>query len=396
MTERDSGYHFTRLKHRYQLLRSLEILLWSITVAMVVFYVLKAVSVPLSIRLGTSCVLILITGIAGVRALRVFSVQKKNLAAYLNLKYPPLENSVDLLLHDDLSLSSLQQLQKTKMIEELKSIYPKIKLPHQLGKAFAIFCLGLTIAIGLSFFSETLKSPPFLAGQSNSEDSTFKNEVEVAIKSVQILISPPAYTGVVSKSTRDMNLSIQEGSTITWEIIFDGTVKNPMLIFSGRDTLYLVPSDNSFRASRSLQASGFYQVVWGSGTLPHASSDYYKIDIIKDQPPGVSIENLNQFTELSVNDNRQINLKSTLTDDYGLSAANIVATVSKGSGEAIKFRESQEKKSTLTASSILQPWGSNLEMNYIFMWKLMIINCLFQTVQDPKPISFQFRIPHHL
>ena len=51
------------------------------------------------------------------------------------------------------------------------------------------------------------------------------------------------------------------------------------------------------------------------------------------------IGNLNQFIVLNEKDNLKINLRARLTDDYGLGRAQIVATVSKGSGEAIKFRE---------------------------------------------------------
>ena len=68
-------------------------------------------------------------------------------------------------------------------------------------------------------------------------------------------------------------------------------------------------------------------------------SSYYEIAVTKDQIPSLAIENLDQFVVLNEKDNLKLNLKATLTDDYGLSRAQIIATVSKGSGEAIKFRE---------------------------------------------------------
>lgn len=339
MKEKSSSYHFTRLKLRYQLLRGAEIVLWALTLGLIGFFFLKMLSVSLSICFIVSFVLIVISCVVGSKRLHIFSMQEQDLARYINQKYPAVENSADLLLCDDDTLSSLQRLQKIKTTDRLNSIYPEIRLPHHLGRAFGVFCVGLIVAIGLSSFSDNRKnkqqlSPPIKAG-----DSVTNNELASVIKSVSATISPPVYTGLPVKSGSKLTLSVPEGSSVMWDIVFQGKIKSSLLIFSGRDTIQLQQSGNSFMGSRSFMTSGFYQLAWINTNLSNHFSDYYKVDVIKDQPPSISVENLNQFTELTASDNLKIDLKSILTDDYGLTTAGIIATVSKGSGEAIKFRE---------------------------------------------------------
>ncbi|MBI3483513.1 MAG: tryptophan-rich sensory protein, partial [Bacteroidetes bacterium] len=82
----------------------------------------------------------------------------------------------------------------------------------------------------------------------------------------------------------------------------------------------------------------FYQLQWADKNKTYRS-DFYKIEMVKDQSPKISIKNLDQFTRLKFTDKLTVELKSDLSDDYGLSDAQIIATVSKGSGEGVKFRE---------------------------------------------------------
>ena len=81
------------------------------------------------------------------------------------------------------------------------------------------------------------------------------------------------------------------------------------------------------------------QLTWKNpdGTIYY--SDYHKLDVVKDNAPSIQVQQPAQHLELSVNDNKTVNLTAMIADDFGLATSTIIATVSKGSGEAIKFRE---------------------------------------------------------
>ena len=113
----------------------------------------------------------------------------------------------------------------------------------------------------------------------------------------------------------------------------------PLMIFSGHDSARMEKIHEGYRVEKAFNTSGFYQLIWNGPDTSRQYSSYYEIAVTKDQIPSLAIENLDQFVVLNEKDNLKLNLKATLTDDYGLSRAQIIATVSKGSGEAIKFRE---------------------------------------------------------
>ena len=95
----------------------------------------------------------------------------------------------------------------------------------------------------------------------------------------------------------------------------------------------------SFNIQRTANASSFYNITWGNKDGSVKSSDFYQLEVIKDQPPAIKVNNLNQFTEFNLHEKLKVDLHPTLTDDYSVHDAYIIATVSKGSGESIKFRE---------------------------------------------------------
>jgi hypothetical protein len=69
------------------------------------------------------------------------------------------------------------------------------------------------------------------------------------------------------------------------------------------------------------------------------ASDLYQVETIKDNAPQVHIKTPKQYTYIDAGEKPQVNLTTTITDDYGVNDALIYATVAKGSGEGVKFKE---------------------------------------------------------
>ncbi len=341
MTTSKEPYYFLRMKRKYQLLRGTEILLWSVAIGLLSFYILELLPVHLFVSLSIGLALFVIAIVVGISQLHVFNINEKDLAHYLNRHYPTLEESADLLLEEDQALTSLQLLQKSKVIRQFEALYSVIKLPHHIGRAFGVFVFTVISCIGLSAFlidHNKTKLPPLSTHEKLGPID--KKKLPAFIKNATLTISPPVYTGLKNRTSADFNLEIPEGSIIEWDIQFEGKAIDSKIILSARDSIRLSGGGkNGFRATKSFNETGFYQIAWKTADSLNRYSDYYKIEVIKDHPPVIEFQNLTQFLELTATDNLKIELKSTLTDDYGLSAGFIIATVSKGSGEAIKFRE---------------------------------------------------------
>jgi hypothetical protein len=68
-------------------------------------------------------------------------------------------------------------------------------------------------------------------------------------------------------------------------------------------------------------------------------SDYKRIDIRPDQKPTIEVSGLREVQNVSYTEVRDLEFSITVEDDYSLTDLYVVATIAKGSGESIKFRE---------------------------------------------------------
>jgi hypothetical protein len=116
--------YFKKLKKKYLSYRLGEVMLWASSAAMLVMGILFFAKVDP--RLPGPAFIVIHVGVFiwGFRRFRLHNLSEKRFVKYINDNHPDLEQSVDLLIKDDSSLTSLQLLQKQRTIEkfERKSI----------------------------------------------------------------------------------------------------------------------------------------------------------------------------------------------------------------------------------------------------------------------------------
>jgi hypothetical protein len=336
---RNSSSYFVNLKSRYLSFRLGEIILWSLSVGALVYslsYVFRA-----SALTGTvlSLLFLAITAVIGFRRFGLQNLSEKRFVKYINTSYPELEESVDLLLKDEGDMTSLERLQRERTIIRFEKIFPTIQLPQQLGRAAILFF----VAIGFSFVLIAFAPRKILIADSPYSKDSIENRplaiVPTAISTLTITIIPPAYTGLKKQRVADPQLILPEGTMVNWNVKFSDRIQTSKLIFSGRDTVSLKSSNESFTITREILESGFYQIYWQNDRGEIRTSDFYKIDVVYDRSPDVKFENLRQSTELTILDKQSLQIRASASDDYAITDSYIVATVAKGSGESVKFRE---------------------------------------------------------
>src|SRR5688572_13993190 len=355
MSIEQARYNLNSLKNRYILFRSTEVLLMAIGAALLAFTLSGFLFVSVELKIGIAVVAGLLLLTIRILQLNLHRFSNLNLIQFVNDRYANFQESADLLLYPNEDLTRLQLLQKEKVLHQFEQLYPTIKLPHRIGQAAGIF-LGCSILyVALSGFAITTEKAEASKGKISKEQVKPVNAdaKAVLIESVTIEVKPPAYTGSPAFKPSNLALNLPEGSTVHWLVEFSEQISDAKIIFSGRDSVKMKKVVGlSFEINQALSTSGFYQIQWrDKQTLPAGRqetyrSDYFRIDVIKDQPPKITVNNLPQFTQLSYKDNLSIVVKSNLNDDYGLSEAQIIATVSKGSGEGVKFREEKIRFST--------------------------------------------------
>lgn len=281
----------------------------------------------------------LLTFAFGFFNFRLHRLSSARFISFINQRYPQLEESADLLIKDYASLNPLEHLQRERTIEKFNQVFPLIRLPHHIGRASLIFLASLASVFVLISFSQPPQSGGRIPPGKAQAGSVNKVQLPASMNGIVISITPPAYTMVKPYRSGNPVLTLPEDSRARWMVEFTDSVDQVHFVFSGRDTSQLAAQKNFFALTRNMTQSGFYQFLWKNKGGDIKTSDFFKIEVIHDHAPETTITNLKQSTDLKISDKLKIDLKATITDDYSINDAYIIATVSKGSGESVKFRE---------------------------------------------------------
>jgi len=334
-----TGQHSQRLKQlqgSYLALRLLEIICLGAGVTLL----LTALGRWIGLEDIDSMVLAVTVGVVvvlqRVYALKLHQLTEKRMASFVNRYYPNLEWSTDLLVADQ-PLSSLQLIQREKALSQL-SLLSSWRFPNQLWLAGSALLVGLLLYFLVpdqtreAIFSgaEVANSPGVEALEAKASP--------VSLENIGGTISPPSYTGQRNVSFKTPDIKAPESSIVNWDVKFSGRPERAMIIFSGADSLELSLREHFFAGSARVASTGFYQVAWQDQS-EWKTSDYFKLEVVPDSPPHLVVKDLAQFQEFEWYEIEKVKVKADLTDDYGLTDAYLIATVAKGSGESVKFRE---------------------------------------------------------
>jgi hypothetical protein len=137
----------------------------------------------------------------------------------------------------------------------------------------------------------------------------------------------------------EFSLRVEEGAVLGWELETGAAADTVEFIFNDSNRVQLRAADagrSVWRFTEKAMRSGFYQVRVGG-----RSSPLYQIEVQPDEPPQVVIEAPKPYTVVDYGGPTVIPLKVRLKDDYGITDASVVAVLSSGKDEAVKFRRQE-------------------------------------------------------
>lgn len=264
----------------------------------------------------------------------------RQVARHLNRNYPQLEDSAELLLRPAGDLNLLEQLQQHKVAEKLQQLYPENRKVFHLNPTVTRVALaaGLVLALLILYLpnASLATSPADPKIQVDFPDATaVPADTAVRIEKIEITVAPPAYTGKPAYKPAKPNLRVEQGATVSWRITTNKPAANLQLALN--DDLpvnFKYSNGNVYTLARIFTAPALYTI-----NLNGLKSAFYTLKIIPDEAPAIQISKPKQYTGIRFGEPQRVTLQAQLSDDYGIREANLVATVAKGSGEAVKFRE---------------------------------------------------------
>ncbi|MDF0709165.1 tryptophan-rich sensory protein [Flagellimonas okinawensis] len=289
-------------------------------------------------------IVLLVTVAVAVLILRPWRITVDNAVGYIDAHLPEAGYSSGLLLLASGELSNLSKLQQYRVSEQLEPILPKLRPPHKLFRAalvmFAMVLVGIAGRWALQGMGDSAE-----LDKSNKESISFEPKDSLlntaaipTLTRTMITIQYPGYTGQGTLRTTDPNLRAVQGSTIIWDLEFDGGVQDVKMDLMG-EPIAFTNSGQGHRLKMDLGASGFYSFVFTDREGHEHVSDLYSLEMVTDEPPLVQIEGLDNYSYFEFDQDKRMVFNTDISDDFGIADAYIIATVSKGSGESVKFRE---------------------------------------------------------
>lgn len=263
----------------------------------------------------------------------------QQVARHLNRTYPQLEESTGLLLRPTPELNLLERLQQQRVASQLQSAIPEKQSVFRLHRKPTYMALGIAalVAAGIAALPAASVADATTAAplQLDFPDTPAAvADTAVTIQEIEITVTPPAYTGRKAYKAAQPNLRVEQGATVSWRISTNRPARSLVLVLNEGKPIPLNSQNGSYTLSQAFTEPALYHIA-----INGQKSAYYTLEIIPDEAPTIQIAKPEQYTEILFGDPQRVTILAELSDDYGLRDANMVATVAKGSGEAVKFRE---------------------------------------------------------
>ena len=328
-----------RFQQRWQLLLWLEVFLYAISAAVFTWF--------LSFNLLLSILGFGLVSIVAAVLKRPWEIDLQKVSKFIDRKSNKLEYSSGLLLKPSEELSGLAKLQQQKVAKvveaESKKLQPETKVKTAaissiviIATGFSVFYFGFTE----NYVSNISAIPQEEIIFFRPTDSTTIRSNAPVLKNQLVSIKYPDYTGLAVVTSLKMDVKAVEGSRVSWQLDFEGEPDSVSLESMG-NRKPMKKNGTSYHISSVLEESGFYNFRFTDSSGAVYTSDLYAIEATKDEAPVIILKDLPQFTSFNYDDEKRISFSTTITDDYGIADAYIIATVSRGAGESVKFREEQ-------------------------------------------------------
>ncbi len=265
-------------------------------------------------------------------------LQGKTLARHLNRRWPVLEDSAQLLVGDRATSSPLAARQAERVVLALQQERIPGQLPRGARRSL-LQLLGLALAVLLV---------PMLGTLSVSRESVSAAH----LTGLAVEVSPPAYTRREARRLSTAAVTVAEGSRLRWELSFAGAVDEVWLAFDDApDVQASALGPGRFTLEQQIVSNRVYTVGWRSEGEDY-STEPALIQVERDQPPIITIQ-VPEFSPQKVRDpiGEEPAFVVEVSDDYGLADVLILATVAKGEGEGVKFRDVELAFDEETAAS---------------------------------------------
>tara|TARA_R110002020_G_scaffold117986_1_gene269681 strand:+ start:83505 stop:85730 length:2226 start_codon:yes stop_codon:yes gene_type:complete len=326
-----------RFKRRWLLLLYLEAVLYALGGTLLFYSIFQHPLPSLILFLLLFALIILIKS--------PWKLDLKAITAYVDNNLKEAEYSSGLLLMPADEITGLAQLQQQRTEQRLGPLMSRLSPDHNLRRAFGIFGILILLGFGSYYFgiSSLLGNDKKVVDKKETIifepiDPIVDSGTPPKIIGQELEVKYPSYTGLATLRTSNMDIKAVWGSRVSWSLRFDAPVTSVYMESMGQRFPMALEKD-TYTFTTDLNAPGFYNFQFTDTLENSYLSPLYAIEVVPDMAPVIGMDGLDQFTSFDWNDKKEVQLRALVSDDFGIGDAYIIGTVSKGTGESVKFRE---------------------------------------------------------
>ncbi|UTA69485.1 hypothetical protein [Emticicia sp. 21SJ11W-3] len=232
-----------------------------------------------------------------------------------------------------------EQLQLERLASKLEGHRTPTAINSKIWVPIAIAIVSMLIYLGYPLIKQH-QSKETLSTEAHTKASPQEMVKPPVFSSAQLTITPPAYTQLPTKTNDDLNASAISGSMLKWLVAFNHTNNLAVKLSNNRgEELAFRKTGEVFEYTDMLQGSGLYAIkaYWKDSLI--FQSDYYRLEAIPDLAPRIDPASKELYKFHFLKDPKTVQISAKISDDFQVTQAFIIATVARGSGENVKFRE---------------------------------------------------------
>ncbi|MFC3881767.1 hypothetical protein ACFOSV_16345 [Algoriphagus namhaensis] len=275
---------------------------------------------------------------ASLYILNGFANHRKAAISHLHQHVKGLEFSLELLSKTELNVAEQLQLAR---VEKQVAAQPAGLDFRKVAPFFLLLLIPL-ISFGVSLLIPEKENAELLRERENLiflPDSL--SEETVVLESISLKITPPSYSGIPESTQNSLQVSALKGSRLSWEIQFSVLDLQVFLFNSLGDSLAFERNVDQFNLADQLNASGIYAIQAYRDDVKVYESAFFKIEAIEDLAPIIVPTEKELYAYHFHQDGSNKKVEAELSDDFLVREVYLVATLARGSGENVKFRETR-------------------------------------------------------
>ncbi|MGF7214416.1 hypothetical protein GGR92_000556 [Spirosoma lacussanchae] len=278
---------------------------------------------------------------------RLYQDKKPQAVQLIHQTVGDVEYSLPLLEKTQLNLA--EQLQLERLAERVRDVrVPGVVLGNS-GLYVGFLLAALAVYAGYPLLRQPKSPGPGAKGFTLARQQPADRSPEPPVfQSAELQVQPPAYTRLPLRRSANLNASAIVGSELTWRVQFSPSENVSVRLVNSRgQEIPFQASASGFVHQDRLVNSGLYalKAYWRTSHRGKTTdslvyqSDFFRLEAQPDLAPKIEPVSKELYTFHLLKDPKTLTISATISDDFSVSQAFIVATVARGSGENVKFRE---------------------------------------------------------